>query len=170
MAAVSAPLVMHVSSSSYHILTRCGTVVALSAPLVMPLCDSHIPINVPFTFRDKQPCLIFYRARLRGGSRATASIEPLASLIRLSIMSSLERRRRRCRLLVRRLVQPKLDGEQVSARCVCVWSHACDNSYTRCTLVTSDRTSAGCDGGGKSGVHGGAGGGKGCRRDGGAGV
>ena len=36
------------------------------------------------------------------------------------IMSSLERRRRRCRLLVRRLVQPKLDGEQVSARCVCV--------------------------------------------------
>jgi hypothetical protein len=110
VAAVSAPLVMHVSSSSYHILTRCGTVVALSAPLVMPLCDSHIPINVPFTFRDKQPCLIFYRARLRGGSRATASIEPLASLIRLSIMSSLERRRRRCRLLVRRLVQPKLDG------------------------------------------------------------
>ena len=110
VAAVSAPLVMHVSSSSYHILTRCGTVVALSAPLVMPLCDSHIPINVPFTFRDKQPCLIFYRARLRGGSRATASIEPLASLIRLSIMSSLEQRRRRCRLLVRRLVQPKLDG------------------------------------------------------------
>ena len=62
------------------------------------------------TFRDKQPCLIFYRARLRGGSRATASIEPLSSLIRLSIMSSLEQRRRRCRLLVRRLVQPKLDG------------------------------------------------------------
>ena len=87
-----------------------GTVAAVSAPLVMPLCDSHIPINVPFTFRDKQPCLIFYRARLRGGSRATASIEPLASLIRLSIMSSLEQRRRRCRLLVRRLVQPKLDG------------------------------------------------------------
>ncbi len=58
--------------------------------IVMPLCDSHIPINVPFTFRDKQPCLIFYRARLRGGSRATASIEP--SLIRLSIMSSLEHR------------------------------------------------------------------------------
>jgi hypothetical protein len=78
--------------------------------LVMPLCDSHIPINVPFTFRDTQPCLIFYRARLRGGSRATASIEPLASLIRLSIMSSLEQRRRRCRLLVRRLVQPNLDG------------------------------------------------------------
>ncbi len=76
VAAVSAPLVMHVSSSSYHIQTRCGTVVALSAPLVMPLCDSHIPINVPFTFRD----------------------------------TSLEQRRRRCRLLVRRLVQPKLDG------------------------------------------------------------
>jgi len=31
---------------------------------------------------------------------------------------------------------------------VCVWSHACDNSYTRCTSKTSDRTSAGCDGGG----------------------
>ncbi len=105
VAAVSAPLVMHVSSSSYHILTRCDTLVALSAPLVMPLCDSHIPINVPFTFRDEQPCLIFYRARLRDGSRATASIEPLSSLVRLSIMSSLERRRRRCRLLVRRLVQ-----------------------------------------------------------------
>ena len=93
LVAVSAPLVMHVSSSSYHILTRCGTVVALSAPLVMLLCDSHIPINVPFAFRDKQPCLIFYRARLRGGSRATASIEPLASLIRLSKAS--------CRVLSR---------------------------------------------------------------------
>ena len=46
----------------------------------------------------------FYTARLRGGSRATVSIEPLASLIRLSIMSSLERSRRRCRLLVGRLV------------------------------------------------------------------
>jgi len=22
--------------------------------IVMPLCDSHIPINVPFTFRDKR--------------------------------------------------------------------------------------------------------------------
>jgi hypothetical protein len=55
LAAVSVPLVMHVSSSSYHMLTRYGTLVALSAPLVMPLCDSHIPINVPFTFRDKQP-------------------------------------------------------------------------------------------------------------------
>ena len=107
---LSAPLVMHVSSSPYHILTRCGTLVALSAPLVMPLCDSHIPINVLFTFRDKQPCLIFYRARLRGGSRATASIEPLASLICLSIMLSLEQRRRRCRLLVRLLVQSKLNG------------------------------------------------------------
>jgi len=38
--------------------------------------------------------------------------------------------------------------------CVCVWSHACDHSYTRCTSTTSDRTSAGCDGGGKPGVHG----------------
>ena len=45
-----------------------------------------------------------------GSEAAVASIEPLASLIRLSIMSSLEQRRRRCRLLVRRLVQPNLDG------------------------------------------------------------
>ncbi len=75
------------------------------------LRDNKLPsVTTRRPFRDKQPCLIFYRARLRGGSRATASIEPLASLIRLSIMSSLEQRRRRCRLLVRRLVQPKLDG------------------------------------------------------------
>jgi hypothetical protein len=37
--------------------------------------------------------------------------------------------------------------------CVCVWSHACDNSYTRCTSTTSDRTSAGCDGGGAAQSH-----------------
>ena len=30
-------------------------VAAVSAPLVMPLCDSDIPMNVPFTFRNKQP-------------------------------------------------------------------------------------------------------------------
>jgi hypothetical protein len=29
--------------------------VAVSAPLVMPLRDSDIPMNVPFTFRNKQP-------------------------------------------------------------------------------------------------------------------
>jgi hypothetical protein len=32
-----------------------GTLVAVSAPLMMPLCDSDIPMNVPFTFRNKQP-------------------------------------------------------------------------------------------------------------------
>jgi len=53
--AVSAPLVMHVSSSSYHMLTRYGTLVALSAPLVMPLHDSDIQMNVPITFRNGQP-------------------------------------------------------------------------------------------------------------------
>ena len=37
--------------------------------------------------------------------------------------------------------------------CVCVWSHACDNSYTRCTSTTSDRTYAGCDGGGAAQSH-----------------
>jgi hypothetical protein len=32
-----------------------GTLVAVSAPLVMPLRDSDIPMNVPITFRNKQP-------------------------------------------------------------------------------------------------------------------
>ena len=32
-----------------------GTLVAVSAPLVMPMCDSDIPMNVPFTFCNKQP-------------------------------------------------------------------------------------------------------------------
>ena len=32
-----------------------GTLVAVSAPLMMPLRDSDIPMNVPFTFRNKQP-------------------------------------------------------------------------------------------------------------------
>jgi hypothetical protein len=32
-----------------------GTLVTVSAPLVMPMCDSDIPMNVPFTFRNKQP-------------------------------------------------------------------------------------------------------------------
>jgi hypothetical protein len=32
-----------------------GTLVAVSAPLMMPLHDSDIPMNVPFTFSNKQP-------------------------------------------------------------------------------------------------------------------
>jgi hypothetical protein len=32
-----------------------GTLVAISAPLMMPLRDPDIPMNVPFTFRNKQP-------------------------------------------------------------------------------------------------------------------
>jgi hypothetical protein len=32
-----------------------GTLVTVSAPLMMPLRDSDIPMNVPFTFRNKQP-------------------------------------------------------------------------------------------------------------------
>jgi hypothetical protein len=37
------------------LLESSGTLVAVSAPLVMPLHDSDIPTNVPFTFRNKQP-------------------------------------------------------------------------------------------------------------------
>ena len=32
-----------------------GTLVAVSAPFMMPLRDSDIPMNVPFTFSNKQP-------------------------------------------------------------------------------------------------------------------
>jgi hypothetical protein len=32
-----------------------GTLVAVSAPFMMPLRDSDIPMNVPFTFSSKQP-------------------------------------------------------------------------------------------------------------------
>ena len=32
-----------------------GTLVAVSAPFMMPLRDSDIPMNVPFTFCNKQP-------------------------------------------------------------------------------------------------------------------
>jgi hypothetical protein len=34
-----------------------GTLVAVSALFMMPLCDSDIPMNVPFTFSNKQPLL-----------------------------------------------------------------------------------------------------------------
>jgi hypothetical protein len=36
--------------------------VAVSAPLMMPLRDSDIPMNVPFTFSNKQPldCQVEY--------------------------------------------------------------------------------------------------------------
>jgi hypothetical protein len=32
-----------------------GTLVVVSAPLMMPLRDKDIPMNVPFTFCNKQP-------------------------------------------------------------------------------------------------------------------
>ena len=32
-----------------------GTMVDVSAPFVMPMCDSDIPINAPFPSRNKQP-------------------------------------------------------------------------------------------------------------------
>ena len=32
-----------------------GTLVAVSAPFMMPLRDSDIPMNVPFTFSNEQP-------------------------------------------------------------------------------------------------------------------
>ena len=32
-----------------------GSHVTLVAPFMMPLCDSDIPMNVPFTIRNKQP-------------------------------------------------------------------------------------------------------------------
>jgi hypothetical protein len=36
-----------------------GTLVAVSAPFMMPLRDSDIPMNVPFTFSNKQPLHLF---------------------------------------------------------------------------------------------------------------
>ena len=30
-----------------------GTLVAVSVPLVVPLCDSEIPMKIPFAFRNK---------------------------------------------------------------------------------------------------------------------
>jgi hypothetical protein len=38
-----------------------GTLVAVSAPFMMPLCDSDIPMNVPFTFSNKQPLSLIRR-------------------------------------------------------------------------------------------------------------
>ena len=38
-----------------------GTMVAVSASLVMPLWDSDIPMNVPMTFRNKQPITAAWR-------------------------------------------------------------------------------------------------------------
>jgi hypothetical protein len=37
-----------------------GTLVAVSAPFVMPLRDLDIPMNVPITFRNKQPFPLGY--------------------------------------------------------------------------------------------------------------
>ena len=36
-----------------------GTLVAVSAPFMMPLRDSDIPMNVPFTFSNKQPLHLY---------------------------------------------------------------------------------------------------------------
>jgi hypothetical protein len=36
-------------------LGQYGTLVAVSVPFMMPLRDSDIPMNVPFTFSNKQP-------------------------------------------------------------------------------------------------------------------
>jgi hypothetical protein len=48
-----------------------GTLVAVSAPLMMPLRDSDIPMNVPFTFSNTQPlplyCRTYYKAVRVGG-------------------------------------------------------------------------------------------------------
>jgi hypothetical protein len=38
----------------WFVLESHGTLVAVSAPLVMPLHDSDIPMNVPFTFLNQQ--------------------------------------------------------------------------------------------------------------------
>jgi hypothetical protein len=49
MVFVAGRMVLQLSLGSH------GTLVAVSAPLMMPLRDSDIPMNVPFTFRNKQP-------------------------------------------------------------------------------------------------------------------
>jgi hypothetical protein len=56
--AVSAPLVMGTSVKRALLSVKRALLqmaYAVSAPLVMPLRDSDIPMNVPFTFRNKQP-------------------------------------------------------------------------------------------------------------------
>jgi hypothetical protein len=52
--------------------TSYGTLVAVSAPLVMPLHDSDILMNVPFTSCNKQPNTRRMDRRMeRGGARRT---------------------------------------------------------------------------------------------------
>ena len=46
---------MYATKLLYMSRYRDGTLVAVSAPLVMPIRDSDIPMNVPFTLRNKQP-------------------------------------------------------------------------------------------------------------------
>jgi hypothetical protein len=67
-----------------------GTLVAVSAPLMMPLRDSDIPMNVPFTFRNKQPLPPSESLAL---STLAPRVKPLASTPEhsLQVMSSRSR-------------------------------------------------------------------------------
>ncbi len=63
-----------------------GTLVAVSAPFMMPLRDSDIPMNVPFTFLNEQPLhtqegdLLEVPAKRRGSPRpATPNVQPLST-------------------------------------------------------------------------------------------
>ena len=51
---LSAPLNLRTLRMLLRLLIESyGTLVAVSAPLVMPLCDSEIPMKIPFAFRNK---------------------------------------------------------------------------------------------------------------------
>jgi hypothetical protein len=53
-----------------------GTLVAVSAPFMMPLRDSDIPMNVPFTFSNKQPLhLKLLDALLRLAARGNLAVD-----------------------------------------------------------------------------------------------
>ena len=60
-----------------------GTLVAVSAPFMMPLRDSDIPMNVPFTFRNEQPLhtqegdLLEVPAKRRGSPRYPKRATPI---------------------------------------------------------------------------------------------
>jgi len=45
------------------LLESYGTLGAVSAPLVMPLHDSDIPMNVPITFRNTQTLTLGFQNR-----------------------------------------------------------------------------------------------------------
>ena len=58
-----------------------GTLVAVSAPFMMPLRDSDIPMNVPFTFCNKQPKhLLCGRQQARHSALPTFLFGPRASV------------------------------------------------------------------------------------------